>query len=279
MADEDEEQEQAELAHANNVRVLETNVLHASDVIYWLDATSAELEADMNRINHPLAVSFSEKPRRIKVLNSVGKMALWESPTEGHTPDEAMIDGYATEVQRTRPVLNNFNVVGEVQDPAGRYNPSAFSATLGSGNGVSVLLYPTVVATRRPPAGIAQGHLQFASGEGVAWGLIELEVTVALNETITFRAQADGKGDFVMALSRLPPLPESVTEYAAVLRLSADAAASADSIPNPNSFAVMELESATVTDDFQTDFVFNIRPGEITRINSFNKDHLAIQPA
>ncbi len=279
MADEDEEQEQAELAHANNVRVLETNVLHASDVLYWLDATSAEAVADMNRIGHPLAVSFSEKPRKIKTLNSVGRMALWESPTEGQTPDEAMIDGYATEAQRTRPILNNFDVVGEVQDPRGRYNPSAFSATLGSGNGTSVLLYPTVHATKRPPAGIAQGHLQLASGAGLAWGILELEVTVAISETITFRAQADGKGDFVMALNRLPPLPDSVTEYAAILRLTADVSATADTVPDPSNFVTMELESATVADDFQTDFVFDIRPGEITRINSFNKEHLAIQPA
>jgi hypothetical protein len=41
----------------------------------------------------------------------------------------------------------------------------------------------------------------------------------------------------------------------------------------------MELESTTVADDFQTELVLEIRPGEVTRINSFNKDHIAIQIA
>ena len=272
--DEDEEEQKPELAEANTVRVLETNVLHASDVLYWLDGASAAAEADMNRIPHPLRVSFDQMPGDLKVLNSIGRMALWRRP------EDAMVEGRATQAQRTRPAMANFDVSGEVHDPTGRYNPAAFSANLGDGSGTSVVLYPSLVGTRTPPAGVAQGRLLFdGSGDPVVWGLLELEVTVAVAETIVFRAQADRNGDFLIAMNRLPPLPESVTEYAAVLRLTADSAADGDMAPDISSFVEMELESTTVADDFQTELVLEIRPGETMRINSFNKDHIAIQIA
>jgi hypothetical protein len=271
----DEKDEQKpELAEANSVRVLETNVLHASDVLYWLDGTSATTEAEMSRIPHPLHVSINQKPHNLRVLNSPGRMALWRKP------EEAMVEGRATEAQRERPVSANFGVSGEVHDPTGRYNPAVFSANVGDGSGVSVVLYPSLIGTKAPPAGVAQGRLLFdGSGLPVVWGLLELEVTVAVAETVIFRAQADRNGDFLMALNRLPPLPESVSEYAAVLRLTADSTANGDTAPDISSFAAMELESTTVAADFQTELVLEIRTGEVTRINSFNKDHIAIQIA
>jgi hypothetical protein len=272
--DEEEDDQKSELADANSVRVLETNVLHASDVLYWLDGTSATIEAEMSRIPHSLHVRLTEKPHDLKVLNSIGRMALWRKP------DEAMIEGRATQEQRTRPALPNFEVAGEVRDPTGRYNPAVFAANVGDGSGVSVVLYPSLIGTKAPPAGVAQGRLLFdGSGSPVVWGLLELEVTVAVAETIIFRAQADKNGDFIIALNRLLPLPESITEYAAVLRLTADSTADGDAAPDASSFAAMELESTTVAGDFQTELVLEIRPGVTTRINSFNKDHIAIQIA
>jgi hypothetical protein len=94
-----------------------------------------------------------------------------------------------------------------------------------------------------------------------------------------FRAQADSRGDFIMPLLGLPPLPESITEYDAVMRINADTSASAEAAPDLSTFVVMESESVTVASTFQSELDLEVRPGEVARINSFNKDHLAIQPA
>ena len=261
-----------ELAKANAVRVLETNVLHASDVIYWLDGVSSNNEAAMSRISQPLHVSFKSIPADVKVMHSAGRTAMWR------TPKQDMIEGRASEAERTRFAQASFNVAGEVYDLSGRYHPRAFSVSMGAGNGVALVLYPSLTGTSLSLAGIAQGYLKYAvSGVPVAWALLELEVTIAPAETIIFHAQADKYGNFRISLKRLPPLPESMTQYAAVLRLSADAAATSDIIADINDFVAMQIESATGANDFQTELVLSLRPGEITRINSFNKPQIAIQ--
>ena len=71
-----EESSEVELADATRVRVMETNLLHASDVIYWLDGSSADTPAAMSRIEIPLHVTFTEKPKAIQYLHSLGKTAF-----------------------------------------------------------------------------------------------------------------------------------------------------------------------------------------------------------
>lgn len=269
-----EDEQELELALPNRVRALETNVLHASDVLYWLDATSAATMEEMDRVPHAMQIRFTEKPSDVRVLNSVGRTALWRIPTE------PMVQGYATEAQRTRQAEANYIVAGEVRDSSGRFNPRTFSANVGAGSGVGIELFPTLARTKIPAAGAIHGHIQFVSDDSpAAWALLELEVTVAVNESLTFRAQADKAGDFVLTLNQLPPLPESITEYVAVLRVDGNTNLDADTIPNHANFVAMEMESTTAADDFQSDLTLTIRPGENARINSINKNHIAIQPA
>ncbi len=264
----------SELAEANKVRVLESNVLHASDVIYWLNGASAENEAAMQRVPYPLQVRFTEKPRNVNVLHGNGRMALWRNP------EQAIIAGRATEAQRSRPSMPAFTVAGEVRDPFGRFNPGLFSVTLGAGNGVAVLLYPSLLGTGTVSAGVLQGSLQFAgSGLPVAWALLELQVALTGSETLIFRAQADAHGDFRMALRRLPPLPESITAYGGSLRVHADVHTSSSAVPDISGFVAMNLESSTSAGDFQAELNVEIHPGESIRIGSFNKKHLSIQTA
>lgn len=261
-----------ELADANYVRVLETNLLHASDVIYWLDGSTAANVADMTRIGAPLQIAFSEKPRSVKFLHTAGKTAFWQTPTE------PMVAGAATEAQRVRPAVPNFAVGGQVSDPRGRYNPQLFSLTLGAGNGQAVVLYPSPPAVKLVPAGIIQGRIVIEATQlPLSWGVLTLTVTVALGETISFHGQTDAKGDFVIALTRLPPLPLSATNYAAVLRIDGDLTATAAKLIKLADLVAIELESSTAGGVFATEIPLAITPGEIKRIKSFSKSYIAVR--
>lgn len=263
-----------EYADASKVRVLETNILHVNDVVYWLDGSSAESPLAMNRVAHPLIVSFTARPRDVTVLHKPGKMAVWRRPTDD------IVEGVATEEQKEMPAVPLFDIAGEVSDPRGLFNPALFDVSLGGGDGAAVLLYPTPLGTSLSPLGGVTGSLRFQSnGNPVVWALLELEVTLSVVETQVYRAQADKNGDFAMALNRLPPLPESVTEYDAVLRITASDTVLVDATPDTTTFVSQEIEAADMEDAFSTDFALAVRPGEVRRINSFDKNHIAVQPA
>lgn len=264
----------AELAPATSVRVLETNVLHASDVIFWLDGTSAEAQNNMQRIQRPLEIVIAEKPKGLSVLHGRGKTALWRKP------EEPMITGRATEAERQRPMEDEFVVAGRVRDPSGYFNPRRFELTLGNASGAGVLLYPSVLGTASPVAGSLFGTVHWADTEqAIPWALLEVEVELNATRTLRFRGQADAKGDFKIALTRLPPLPESILEYTASLKISADASAAAREPADPDTFTELALESASAADAFDPALPLAIRAGEMKRINSFNKTYIAAQTA
>ncbi|ACE85420.1 hypothetical protein [Cellvibrio japonicus] len=267
-----DETDEFELADANHVRVLETNLLHSSDVIYWLDGASAEQASAMARIDIPLAIRFTQKPRSLKFLHSLGKTAFWQTPVED------MHEGVANEAQRARPVQPPLVVRGEVSDPRGRYNPAAFEASLGAGNGQPVVLYPSPLGVRPGAGGVLFGRVSMASSLApLLWGLLELEVALGLSQTQTYRAQTDAKGDFRIALDRLPPLPQGTTHYNASLRILGNPAATVDTPVAVGELPALALESFTQQDSFSQDQSLTVRPALHQRLQSANKTFIAVQ--
>lgn len=267
-----EESSEFELADATHVRVMETNLLHASDVIYWLDGASADTPAAMSRIEIPLQVTFTEKPKAIQYLHSVGKTAFWQTPTQ------PMHSGSTTDAERTRPAQAPFDVAGQVFDPRQRFNPALFAVTLGAGDGQGVVLYPSPLGVQASAGGVLHGRvLKVVDGEPLAWGLLSLEVSVGMSETVTFIGQTDAKGDFRIAMKRLPPLPLNTTEYSATLSISGDIAATGLAPVNVSDFVALDVESTTQVGNFSQQVVLTVRPGQQQRINSMNKLFIAVQ--
>jgi len=258
-----------EYAEANHVQVLETNVLHAADVIYWLNGSSAENAADMQRLDLPLQLRVSEKPRDAKILNGAGKTAILRKPSID------MVIGEASEADKTRPALPAFSLVGEAWDNNRRFNPARFNLNLGAGNGEQVVLYPSPLGTRVPPGGSVFGALHLDGGNNpLIWALLELTVSISSEEDQVYRAQCDAKGDFTIALNRLPPLPESISSYNAVLRASGSTTTNASVAPDTSSYAALQLQAAS-NSSFNTEYALTVIPGQRLRLNSSGKDYLA----
>jgi hypothetical protein len=266
------EAKEFELADATHVRVLETNLLHASDVIYWLDASSAEDEDAMSRVQHPLDISFNTKPKTVKYLHSLGRTAFWK------TPEEPMHEGVISDAQRARPAQTPFLVSGQVRDPQKRFNPIAFAVNLGSGDGHAVALYPTPFGVKATVAGLIYGQVRWAAdNRPLIWGMITLIVNIGMSETLSFRAQTDANGDFRLSLNRLPPLPLSTTEFSATLSVEGDPDAAASTPLDVSALVTLTLESATAAGDFAEELALEIQPGVHQRINSANRLFIAVQ--
>lgn len=274
METQDDQQDEVtaiEYAEANHVEVLETIALHASDVVYWLDGATGLVPDEMTRLTIPLSITFSAKPREISILHKTGQSVFWRNL------DANLIDGEATTAEIAPPAANFFNVVGEAWDYSRRLNPVAFDLTLGDASGTSVVVYPSPMGTQIPLGGALMGTVIIdATGEPVIWGMVEVVITIAVDETLTVRAQTDAHGDFILPLKRLPPLPESVTSYAAQLSITANAANQADVAPDVSTYVAVQLESLTTAANFNNTLAVSITPGERQRLLSAGKNYLAV---
>ena len=257
------------------MKVLETNVLHASDVIFWLDGTTGSdgSPGQMQRLDRELTVAFENLPADVSVLHKPGRTALWRRPTE------AMVAGLATEAQRARPAAPTYSVAGTAREPSERYNPRTFSLTIGDGSGHTVVMYPTALGTRFGSAGGLQGTVRRAADHlPVPWALLQLVVTTSLTSSMTFRAQTDRKGDFLLAMRRLPPLPESVSDYQAQLSIRGNLSADPEQPLDPGALTSVHVGQPGAG-GFAQDIQLNVVPGEIRLMRSFSRDYLAVQSA
>lgn len=257
-----------------SVRVLETNILHASDVLYWLDGStgSGGGDADRIRLERTVEVEILEGPRDLRLIHRPGRTAFLRRPVG------PMIEGLADQAQRQRGNPTTYRLRGVVREGDGYFNPRAFDLTLGAGNGQAVTLFPSPLGARLGKGGGLLGNLRFSAEVPAAWAIIEVQVTTAPGTTLTFQAQADGRGDFVLAMSRLPPLPDNVDDYAGQLGIRASAGADAGTPLDPATLPSVRIESLAAQGQFQPSIGFNVKPGEVLQMKSFDRDYLAVQP-
>jgi hypothetical protein len=266
-----------------SISILETNVLHASDVIYWLDGSSAENSPDMQRISHALSVALTTKPADLQLHHKAGLTALWRKPSGN------IIEGRATEAEKTFISGGAFPLAGTVMDPKGLYIPRTFNISAGASavpvTGQGLVLYPTPLGTHFGKSGGIAATLRYSidgsplDGAVVPWALLTVTVTLPGVGTQTYRAQADHRGDIRMAFNRIPPLPEGVTGYAAQLSLEARLTADPQTPLDTATLVTMNLEDQSVAGQFGNTLGLTVKPGEVYLIRSANKDHLAIRPS
>ncbi|MEW5755346.1 MAG: carboxypeptidase regulatory-like domain-containing protein [Pseudomonadota bacterium] len=255
------------------IKVLETNILHASDVLYWLDGSSGETLEKMTRIPETLTLQLTTRPRDLQLVNGRGKTALLRRPTN------EIIDGIASDADKQMPVTPTYPVAGVVSDPSGRFIPRRFSINAGNGAGHALAVYPSPLGTRLGPTGGLVGTLRYAaSNTPVPWAMLTLIVDTTLSSSYTFRCQATAQGDFIMPLRGLPPLPEGIDHYSAELGIQALLTASGDVPVDPADLVAMSLGQLETPDAFSDPISFDLVPNEIRIIRSSNRDHLAVQP-
>lgn len=261
------------------VQVFETNINHASDIVHWLDATTGNSgsEADMKLITRVMKVELSRdetflnsKPDDLQLIHKPGAMCLVLRD------NRLEVKGESNESHRTRPEPSTYPLKGIVYDSDDKYNPRVFELTLGLGNGHTISLYPSPQGTRLGMGGGVIGNIRFDNDTPAAWALVELEVEVAPSTDINFVAQADANGDFILSMSRLPPLPENEDDYEAKLTIYATTGVTKDTPVVPTGQAQMDIEELD-ENEYEDELEINVVPGTIHNLKSFNRGYLAVR--
>lgn len=290
------------------VRVGETLVLHAADLLRWRDGTSAADPTDaaaMRLLDWPMRVAFDDPPPDLAWLHKPGRTALWRRPTRD------VVHGLATDADRRRPAAAPIALAGVVTDASGAFLPRRFRLDIGTGEGHDLILYPSPQGTRFGSGGGLTGSLRFdllaahlpdpnaepapepfllEAKRAAAWALVEVAVTVGDGDVRRFRAQTNAFGDFRLSLWRLPPLPAGTSAYTAELSVRAALGALAQSPLDPDGLTAMQLavvpppaEPETAApipaDAFAPVLSLSLVPGAVQRVPTAPPHRLALRPA
>jgi hypothetical protein len=175
-----------------------------------------------------------------------------------------------------RPEVPTYPLEGVLSDPAGRYLPRRFALDAGAAVGHRIPVYRAPLGVRYASGGGLFGRAVFDDGTPAAWAVIELEVTPPLVGALPFVTQADGKGEFRLALNRLPALTKDapVTRYAASVSARASLVAARAWRLEPKTLVDPDLLPVVNVIDLAG---LSIRPGQIDRLHSNGSDDLVLQ--
>lgn len=254
--------------------VLETCLWHASDWIAWIDRSGDARDDHLPLVDATLAVRFSRAPRDLKAIHRQGRTLLWRGlPQTLHRTETGEVDAAG----RRRPSVPPYPLEGEVIDPAGRYLPRRFALQAGTAAGHALPVYRSPRAVRYRSAGGLYGRAVFTDGTPAAWAVIELTVTPPLAGSLPFVTQADGRGEFALALDRLPALTRDALaeHYPATLAVRASLAASRAwfeerILVDPDRLTDVQVSSLPE---------LHVTPGRLSRLASAGSEDLQLQPS
>lgn len=255
--------------------VVETCLWHASDWIAWIDRSGDARPALQPLVDVPLAIRFTGRPPRdLTVVQKPGRTLLWRSQPDTLRRTEP---GEVDEAGRMRPAVPVYPLEGELSDPSGRYLPRRFALNAGAAAGHPIPVYRSPLGVSYRAAGGLHGRAVFEDGTPAAWAVIDLEVTPPLAGALPFVTQADGHGEFRLALDRLPALSKDapVKQYPASLRVRASLAAARawrdhGALADPDGLPAVQV--VALAD-------LKIAPGQVVRLASSDSRDLVLKIA
>jgi hypothetical protein len=249
--------------------VLETCLWHGSDWIAWIDRSGDARPGVLPLVDIPLEVKLTGRPPRdLSVVHKPGRTLLWRLQPETLRRTEP---GEVDAAGRQRPAVPPYALEGELSDPSGKYLPRRFALNVGTAVGHSVPVYRAPVNVRYQSAGGLQGRAVFADGTPAAWAVIEVTVTPPLAGAMPFVTQADARGEFRLALNRLPALTKDApaSRYDATVAVRASLAAAGAASINPDLLPAVQVNALAN---------LKITPGRVDRLHSAGSDKLVLQP-
>lgn len=226
------------------VRIMEAMVDRGFAGLRFVDGSSRNdpVQDDRRLVTAPLMVEFSSLPRAARVVSHGGtwKFLLNEQrdTPAGPRGESFVLRAAEGAADPASPALNAeahapIDVVGTVSDPAGAWQPRAFSLQLARGQIEPVELFPTPAATRVTAGGSVVACFAWASnGAVVAYARVTLTVSVGPRQ-LKMLARTDEHGEVIIPLTRLPPLDKGLPPYTGTLTIRARIPQPGDPVPAP----------------------------------------------
>lgn len=253
--------------------IAETCLWHASDWIAWIDRSGDARTSVEPLVDVPLAIRFTGRPPKdMTVIQKPGRTLLWRNKPDSLRRTEP---GEVDTAGRMRPAVPAYALEGELSDPSGRYLPRRFALNVGTASGHSVPVYRAPHGVSYRSAGGLQGRVVFTDGTPAAWAVLELVVAPPLAGALPFVTQADGHGEFRLALDRMPALTKDapVKKYPATLSVRASLEAARawrlkQTVADPD---LLPVATVRAPPDLE------IEPGKITRLASTGREDLELE--
>lgn len=250
-----------------NAQILETLILPASDAIHFRDGSGLVSKGLPPLPRENLAIRWDSLPADVKLIRKPSMVALWRN--QGR-----ITKGKASTEQKERVAESSYVVGGAIHDPTRTFNPRLFAVSAGNAAGHALPLYRSPFGTRTGKWGFLHGNLIFADLDArpASWALLTLTVTIPVQpqaRTLTFQAQADINGDFILSLSGLPFIKKDAPYefHTATLKVNAAHAASGADIHDPDTLEPFTIKSID-SENFLAEFALDLTPDSILRMES-----------
>lgn len=261
----------------NRPRVIETVVTHGWGALTFVDATTGRTDDLASRlpIDEVPHVELRNAPRGLVTIRKRAVLAL--SFEEG-----SVLEGDASgEIPEflAPPEREPLALSGVVRGSTERWLPRAFALSLQRGERASIELFPSPFGVQVGTGGALIARLGKLSGEPVPWAIVTLSVEVPPDTIIVCRGQSDARGDLVLPMRRVPPLPKGVDDYAATLSVRFKPDADPELPLDPSELVPGKLVGPDSPAEAAA-IALRVRPGVRQRISSYDNDsrQLVVKP-
>ncbi len=272
-------------------QLLEIPLRHGSDFLQCYDATGYSAPDHRPLVRDSWSLSLHQPPRDLRVLSKAHQMQFFRT-----VPEAMQRIALPDETDFSRPIADTYPLHGRIS-PARRYfNPRLFTINAGQGAGHWLALYRSPSGTVVPSAGALIGTVMYDSEDDqplkpAAWALVTAVVTPTVGDSLSFIAQADAHGDFILPLNRMPALAKDApaSTYAAVLTVQMAAIdedadneeentnPDENNVIDPDQLVDADIESFTEAGDFLPSIELAVTPGHAMRITSQDKHFIVLK--
>jgi hypothetical protein len=207
-------------------------------------------------------------PNGITAQTGSRGLVLLNSPIfYDHVPTEAEL--------ATSPASPAVTVRGAAEPLDGRFHPRQFSVTPTPAAPSFVALHPSLQATRIGEAGAVILNLKWQGGIAASWCIVRL--ACSRNGTnFGFSGQADRRGDVIIPLTGLPPVPPSQTmPDSMTLTATGDLAQSDQAVVDPDAQKPVQI---SIGGTFAAQQTLPVPRGRISTAATLNIPGVTLQP-
>jgi len=249
----------------------ETIRIPAAGAVFWAEAMpdgSAGVRAIAGAPPNIKVTLTAPLPAGITSATSSRGLALQTSPV--------LYQGVPTEaILATPPVLPAIVVAGIAQPLDGRFHPRQFSVTPKPQAPTYVPLRPSLQATSVGEAGAVVMNLQWQGAGAASWSVVNLACT-RNGVPLGFTGQADVKGDVIVPLTGLPPLPSAQTSDSMTLTVLGDPTQSGLAVGNPDALKPVQI---SVGSGFSAQQTLAIVRGQFNTAATLKYPGFTLQPS